>query len=838
MHRGVVDFDREGSSIDRTQPTKKKRFGHFSSIRELNNNPYIKNCFQISKRASAVSDARDHKLENEIAELRAAVHRHEELFTHAPMGIFRLSPDTGEMELNRTLARLLGYPSQDEANANMNAHRDLYLTQMLPLRDRVMAAGRVESLPFEFILKDRIGRDVLLGGRARGVWNEQGALLLVEGYVWDQTWKSRLLPPGAVPPETDLAIAEVPTPLELDLTVESLMNLLPDPLVLVDAGGRILHVNARAAALFGIESARQLVGQMLADQFMDAQSVSGWETMRRVLHSRSATLFHLRGTGERTLLAEFRLEPLPKAEGAPSHYLALLHPVDEDEEEDALHRERERFFARILETTPDVVFIFDVTEGRYVYFSRQSTTVFGYSSDDREIMDVDQPHRIVHPEDRERVVHARTRDLDSWREGEVRELKYRIRHASGEWKWVSDRSVLFSRTADGGPRQILGLLADITDHVAVQDALGTSERKFRTVFTQSPIGMTLLEPATFQILEANRSFCTMLDFEEKEILQYTLGNLTLPEDLPIILDTRHRLLEAGETDFLIEPRLVQRDGRVLLTRIRPIHISSAAGSDPLVLAVVEDITERRRNSEQLRESARALEELNANKDQFFSIISHDLRSPFSTLIGYADFLVQEFDSFDKEEMRPILTSMHRSARTIFDLLENLLFWARLQQGKMSYQPIQVNLAEFVQKIVNTLRGTAIRKDIGLQVLIAPDLHVMADINMLQSIFLNLIGNALKFTPTHGQVRVEAFRHKGEIYVRVVDTGVGMKAEDVERLFTIGSTFSRSGTAGETGTGLGLILCQEMIRKNHGSISVQSQPGKGSIFEFSLPATDG
>ncbi len=799
-----------------------------------------------------MSDARYHKLESENAELRAAVLRHEELFAHAPMGIFRLSPRTGEMQLNHTLTHLLGYGNHDEVIADMDMHRDHHLTQMLPLRDRIMAAGRSESLPFEFTLKNRAGRDVLLGGRARGLWSEAGTLTLIEGYVWDQTWKAQLLPSEPLRPEGSptphetrlgpVQRSDAPTdsgvPTVLDLTVESLLNLLPDPLVLVDAAGYILHVNARAAALFDIASGRELVGQTLADQFMDAQSVSGWETMRRVLHTRSATLFHLRGRGGRTLLAEFRLAPFPHVEGVPTHYLAILHPVDDDEKEDAMYRERERFFARILETSPDVVFIFDVAEGRYVYFSRQFAAAFGYDPEDREIMDLEEPHGIVHPEDLPRVLQARTGDLDAWREGEVRELKYRLRHVSGEWKWVSDRSVLFSRTSDGSPRQILGLLDDITEHVSVQDALATSERKFRTVFTQSPIGMTLLEPATFQILAANRSLCAMLDFEEKEIQQYTLGNLTFPEDLSLILDTRRRLLDAGESDFLVEPRLVHRDGRVLLTRIRPITISTVAGSEPLVLAVVEDITERRRNSQQLRESARALEELNANKDKFFSIISHDLRSPFSTLIGYADFLVQEFDQFDKEEMRPILTSLHRSARTIFDLLENLLFWTRLQQGKMSYQPIQVNLAEFVQKIVNTLRGTAIRKDIGLQVLIAPELHVVADINMLQSIFLNLIGNAIKFTPTHGQVRVEAFRHKGAIHIRVVDTGVGMKAEDVERLFTIGSTFSRAGTAGETGTGLGLILCQEMIRKNHGSISVQSQPGKGSTFEFSLPASDG
>lgn len=228
-------------------------------------------------------------------------------------------------------------------------------------------------------------------------------------------------------------------------------------------------------------------------------------------------------------------------------------------------------------------------------------------------------------------------------------------------------------------------------------------------------------------------------------------------------------------------------------------------------------------------------ESNKTKDKFFSIITHDLRSPFLGLVGLTDLMVQDMDNLEKEELRDYLTLTHRTAQNLFSLLENMLSWARLQTGKMVVQASNVNVCELVQEVKDVLENSAKLKEIGIHVQIEGRLYAYADRNMLLTILRNLISNAVKFSFPNQSIDV--FAHKlenNQVEIFVKDHGTGISKDRIDKLFQLGQKQSTRGTSNEKGTGLGLVLVKEMIELMGGHIRVESEENKGSVFIFTLP----
>lgn len=229
-----------------------------------------------------------------------------------------------------------------------------------------------------------------------------------------------------------------------------------------------------------------------------------------------------------------------------------------------------------------------------------------------------------------------------------------------------------------------------------------------------------------------------------------------------------------------------------------------------------------------------LAKLNADKDKFFSIVAHDLKGPFLPLLGNAELLSEMAFGLSQQDVKDMSGSIHRSAKRVFDLLENLLQWSRIQMGRMEYEPELLDLAKIIQQNINLLQENALHKEIKLQSQVDETIWVYADDNMLHTIIRNLTNNALKFTPSGGEVNILACPDGEYVQVSVQDTGVGISSEDVDKLFKIEVHHSTSGTAKERGTGLGLIMCKEMVEMNRGHIWVESQLGQGTMVNFTVP----
>lgn len=247
-----------------------------------------------------------------------------------------------------------------------------------------------------------------------------------------------------------------------------------------------------------------------------------------------------------------------------------------------------------------------------------------------------------------------------------------------------------------------------------------------------------------------------------------------------------------------------------------------------------------KQQDQLRETQESitryneeLKQLNATKDKFFSIISHDLKSPFQAFLNLNTFLVQRFDRYSREEIIELITDLGDTATNLFKLLENLLSWSRIQMGKMQFSPDIYPLKQVYSTTLELLTSTAKDKEIEIIDRTANDILVLTDPDMLNTIMRNLVSNAIKFTESGGTITVNAETKGDDVIVSVSDTGVGMTEEERASLFRIDSTHTTPGTRDEKGTGLGLILCKDMVEMHKGSIWVESVPEEGTTFCFSL-----
>jgi signal transduction histidine kinase len=253
----------------------------------------------------------------------------------------------------------------------------------------------------------------------------------------------------------------------------------------------------------------------------------------------------------------------------------------------------------------------------------------------------------------------------------------------------------------------------------------------------------------------------------------------------------------------------------------------------LVISQREELSKQAENLEYINEQ---LELANQTKDKFFSIIAHDLKSPFSAILGFSQLLLDTHKQNDEKNRQELIEFLYKSSVSTFNLMENLFTWARSQSGKILFNPETFDLKEMVDETLSGIEGSATIKKIKISNLIRNGLIVSADKNMIKTVFRNLISNAVKFTNKGGEVIIDQLNEGtgGFVSVSVQDNGIGMTEEQIKDLFLIDKTVSTLGTEDEKGSGLGLILCKEFIEKHGGKIRVESKEAKGSSFILTIP----
>ena len=459
-------------------------------------------------------------------------------------------------------------------------------------------------------------------------------------------------------------------------------------------------------------------------------------------------------------------------------------------------------------------------DGKFQWINNAFTTILGYTIED---LLNEEFSKITYPEDQ----HIGKSELKRMVLGEVSSATFEKRylHKNGTIIWASLVSSLIK--SDNSASFLITQITDITDKKNTENEL----RKLSLAIEQSPDTIIITDT------DGNIEYANP---KTVEITGYTFEELR---------GKNPRILKSGETspdEYKILWRTIKsgkqwtgtfhnkkKDGSLYWESASVAPILDAKGNITNYLAIKEDITEQKKAQDELVASEAKLKEANATKDKLFSIIAHDLRGPIGNFQPVLELLTTEED-LDEADRRALMEGLLQGSKTAFDLLENLLSWAKSQSNRIELKSIYFDVNELIKHNVDLLKPIANQKEIKIEIKADDGLTVFADQDSINLVIRNLLSNAIKFTHNQGAITILAHDSGTRIEVVVEDNGVGINQEVMAKLFSINSSHTSSGTNQEKGSGLGLVLCKDFVEKNGGEIRVESVLGEGSRFSFTVP----
>ncbi|SNB44752.1 PAS domain S-box protein [Geobacter sp. DSM 9736] len=477
----------------------------------------------------------------------------------------------------------------------------------------------------------------------------------------------------------------------------------------------------------------------------------------------------------------------------------------------------------ILQNTPAFVYLMD-EENRFLHVNRRYEEAVGFSSDElrgRSIFD-------FFPNEYAATLAANNRQiLETCAAAEFEEA---IPHDDGIHLYSSVKSPLFDNT--GRCHAVIGISTDITSRKRAEAALRESEELFRDVFAHAPVGMAICDPGG-RFLYVNGAYCGIVGYDREEILGGGLGfqQLTHPEDVGTNVELFQRLVAGELPYFFLEKRNIRKDGSSVWVRIS-VTVRRDAEERPFqAIALVEDIHDRKMAEHELNRTLEELARSNRELEQFAYVASHDLQEPLRMISGYLVLLERKYRGRLDEKADSYIHFAVDGAQRMQKLIEALLSWSRITTRGAELEPVNMGgaLADAVANLAAVIGET------GAEMKADPLPTVTGDATLLIQLFQNLIGNALKYTKpgVPPRVHVSAHRDGNEWVFFVRDNGIGIQHQHFDRIFQI---FQRLHTREEyPGTGIGLAACKKIVERHHGRIWVESTPGDGSTFFFTLPA---
>jgi PAS domain S-box-containing protein len=419
-------------------------------------------------------------------------------------------------------------------------------------------------------------------------------------------------------------------------------------------------------------------------------------------------------------------------------------------------------------------------------------------------------------------------------------VRYKLPHTSemriifpdGTFKWFQNNMLPVFK--DDKLVALKGINLDITERKKAEESLKSINERFNLATTAASISVWEHDFVT-DIIQVDDNF--------NKIYGNTQGNYQIefnefikfihPDDVDIIKINIEEGIKSDKS-MNFEFRIIRRDGDIRNISAYGKIAKDNTNKPVKYIGVNMDISEYKKAERVIKESETKLHQLNADKNRFISILGHDLKSPFNNLLGLSEVLIDEINSLKTQEIEDIAKDIQKSANIANKLLDNILMWARTQQGKIPFKPQILNFKDIFKDTLEILAPNANAKNITINYSATDEINVFADIDMIKTVLRNLVSNAIKFTNSGGSINIDAKQNSENVIISVYDNGIGVPPENLTKLFDISEVITTTGTAKETGTGLGLLLCKEFVEKHGGKIWVESEVGKGSDFKFNLP----
>ncbi|MCX6165466.1 MAG: PAS domain-containing sensor histidine kinase [Ignavibacteriae bacterium] len=478
-----------------------------------------------------------------------------------------------------------------------------------------------------------------------------------------------------------------------------------------------------------------------------------------------------------------------------------------------------------MDLLPEIIYELDI-RGKLTLVNKAGLDILGYTREEFEKgLFV---HDIIVPEEKDYLKSNVKKIIDT---GKSFKFEYHARKKNGTaFPVLVNSSPIFKKNIFAGTR---GIVLDLTERKLI-------ERKFKDShdFLNTTIN-AMQEP--FFVKDENHKWVILNDasikmwgYSREALIGKSDYDIFPKEQADVFWEKDDFVFKNGSNTNIEEITDSKGEVRTIVTA-KVLYTDEITGKK-FIVGTIHDITDLRKAELKLTEYSKELEELNKNKDKFFSIIAHDLRNPFTSIYGFSSVLSEEFDTLSKEEIREYINYIYIGTKNIYDLIENLLTWSRLQTGRAMVQPVKLNLFSEVQDAINILNVFTKNKRIKLVNAVEKNISALGDDNMVDSILQNLISNAIKFTKASGLVKITSKVTDNFVEISIIDNGIGMSRDEIENLFQLGKQKSKTGTSEERGTGLGLILCKEMIIRLNGQLNVESEVNVGSTFSFTLPKT--
>ncbi|RKZ00547.1 MAG: hypothetical protein DRQ13_00125, partial [Ignavibacteriae bacterium] len=381
---------------------------------------------------------------------------------------------------------------------------------------------------------------------------------------------------------------------------------------------------------------------------------------------------------------------------------------------------------------------------------------------------------------------------------------------------------------------------DVTERKRAQKVIRESEEKYRNVtdniddflYTFERVD-NFMRPLFYTSAVEKVTGYSQTDFlgDSKLFLK-----IIHPDDFPLLKKRLSSLIRSKfQLSSEMEIRIINKQGGAVWIRNKVKLIRNDAGRIQKIYGLVSDITLKKRAEEELKKSTENLLKLNETKDRFISIISHDLRTPFSSILGFTELLSND-ETLSKDERSQYISFIKESSNSMLSLVNSLLDWTRLQTGRVKFEPQKIQADTVIEKSINTLSGMSFQKGINVISNVGNDHFIFVDNDLIEQVFNNLLSNAIKFTSKDDKIEVSVKPSGTTRFLEfsIKDTGKGIKQENISKLFSVDTKFTSEGTSGEKGSGLGLSLVKDIIEKHGGKIWVESEYGTGTDFKFTLP----
>ncbi len=499
--------------------------------------------------------------------------------------------------------------------------------------------------------------------------------------------------------------------------------------------------------------------------------------------------------------------------------------------------EREKTFRTIFEQT-SIGMVSALPDGRMTDANRRITQMLGYTKEELCKLTVDE---ITHPGDLPAEKHITAKVLA----GEMNYFNFEKRFIkkNGDIIWGDLYSSVI-RNKKGEILFVIGAVADITEWKKTERIVRDTKEKLELALKIAGMGIWDWDVNTHKVdWYGEHAALFGIPLEKFGGTIEDVQNHVHPDDRRQTMDKFNFVLQTG-TPFDNTYRVVWPDGSIHWLHSYGDLVRNDSGLPLKITGTTRDITGVKEYQDKIHNQNNELKNLNELKDKLFSIIGHDLKNPVGNIIGFAEILRKKYDQLPDEKIKKFHDIILEASKSISELLQNLLKWSRSQSQKSSVNPEKIDLHDIVSECIDYIRVTAQKKHIQIKNKIYNHILVYADAEMVKTIFRNLISNAVKFSQEHGSVSIEIisdtqYTRKFDIpdkhiLIAVSDKGIGMSPETIDNLFILDKENVARGTAGETGTGLGLVICKDFVEMSGGKIRVESRLDEGSTFYFSLP----